>query len=627
MAEGTRDTVVARASYHLLAHRGRSLSRRSSTIPPRSGALLDECFRQTPELFPPNFARGYELKDDRMSAKQRLPIRRILLRDGTAYSVRPSFLMPYMTARAADVEGPAVPAQVRRPVLGAGPRLRPRPDVLVSPGVRPGPVQRRGDHRPPGGRCPSTSWPTSITRRSTARRSTSPRPSAPVRPGGRAGGDGRDRRPEGRLRGLQGGGPRHRPGVCPRDGEHRRLEGDARRPGRRCSRGWSSSSASCTRGSRSATGPSTTASAYNCAVWVVWRDGPRLDILDPVLVLGSPHAAVRRGGRHRPIPGCLPWPSSSTSAPSAPTSNRSPTRGTRAIASTSWSISSSSPSAASSAAATAPPPSIAGPSIAATWLAQHLALPNGIPSRDCIRRLLMALKPEAFQTLLPGLDRRRDPDRRRATPTASSPSTARPVAARTTRPRASAPLHIVSAWASEEGIALGQVATDAKSNEITAIPQLLEQIDLAGTLITIDAMGCQKEIVEQIVAGGGDCVIAVKDNQPKLLAAIRDVLPRSPGARPGGPPVPVPRDARRRARPHRRAVVLPRRRCRATSRRRRTGRGSRRSATRCGSRGTPTARRRTRCGTTSAAAISAASGSARRCAATGGSSRCTGCWT
>jgi predicted transposase YbfD/YdcC len=68
---------------------------------------------------------------------------------------------------------------------------------------------------------------------------------------------------------------------------------------------------------------------------------------------------------------------------------------------------------------------------------------------------------------------------------------------------------------------LGQVATDAKSNEITAIPQLLEQIDLAGTLITIDAMGCQKAIVEQIVAGKGDCAIAVKDNRPKLLAAIR----------------------------------------------------------------------------------------------------------
>ena len=68
--------------------------------------LLDKSFRTMPELFPPNFAHGYELKDDRMSAKQRLPIRRILLRDGTADSIRPSFLMPYMTARVEDVEGP-----------------------------------------------------------------------------------------------------------------------------------------------------------------------------------------------------------------------------------------------------------------------------------------------------------------------------------------------------------------------------------------------------------------------------------------------------------------------------------------------------------------------------------------
>src|SRR5208282_6644174 len=82
------------------------------------------------------------------------------------------------------------------------------------------------------------------------------------------------------------------------------------------------------------------------------------------------------------------------------------------------------------------------------------------------------------------------------------------------------PLHIVSAWASEEGIALGQVATDAKSNEITAIPLLLEQINLTDTIITIDAMGCQKNIVAQIVDGGGDAVIGVKDNQPTLKAAI-----------------------------------------------------------------------------------------------------------
>ncbi len=62
--------------------------------PVRFRRLLDEGFRATPELFPPNFALGYDLKDDRMSVKQRLPIRRIRLKDGTAYSVRPSFLMP-----------------------------------------------------------------------------------------------------------------------------------------------------------------------------------------------------------------------------------------------------------------------------------------------------------------------------------------------------------------------------------------------------------------------------------------------------------------------------------------------------------------------------------------------------
>jgi predicted transposase YbfD/YdcC len=155
----------------------------------------------------------------------------------------------------------------------------------------------------------------------------------------------------------------------------------------------------------------------------------------------------------------------------------------------------------------------------APWLAQHLALPNGIPSRDCIRRLLMVLKPEAFQRCFQGRisdtipTDANDPDRLVAIDGK---------ACRGSHDRAKdlGALHIVSAWASEQGIALGQVATDAKSNEITAIPQLLEQIDLTGTLITIDAMGCQKEIVQQIVTGGGDCVIAVKDNQPKLLAAI-----------------------------------------------------------------------------------------------------------
>jgi len=153
------------------------------------------------------------------------------------------------------------------------------------------------------------------------------------------------------------------------------------------------------------------------------------------------------------------------------------------------------------------------------WLAEHLSLSNGIPSRDCIRRLLLALQPEAFQRCFhQWLAHARTTDALNAK---------RLVAIDGKACRGShdaghqlGPLHIVSAWASEEGLALGQVATDDKSNEITAIPRLLEQIHLSDTLVTIDAMGCQKDIVEQIVAEGGDFVIAVKDNQPKLKAAI-----------------------------------------------------------------------------------------------------------
>jgi predicted transposase YbfD/YdcC len=153
------------------------------------------------------------------------------------------------------------------------------------------------------------------------------------------------------------------------------------------------------------------------------------------------------------------------------------------------------------------------------WLQQFLSLEKGIPSRDCIRRLLMALKPESFQKCFQ--------DWVACAIETEDDGAARLIAidGKTCRrshdaSRGLGALHIVSAWASEEGIALGQVATDDKSNEITAIPQLLKQIELTNSLVTIDAMGCQKEIARDIVEGGGDFVIAVKDNQPKLRAAI-----------------------------------------------------------------------------------------------------------
>lgn len=152
------------------------------------------------------------------------------------------------------------------------------------------------------------------------------------------------------------------------------------------------------------------------------------------------------------------------------------------------------------------------------WLGQYLALPNGIPSRDCMRRLLLALQPQAFQRCF----------RAWVSQAAVDDAAGQRLVAidgKTCRRSHDAgkelgPLHVVSAWASEQGIALGQVATDGKSNEITAIPVLLEQLELSGAIVTIDALGCQKDILRQIKQGGGDAVLAVKDNQPRLYEAI-----------------------------------------------------------------------------------------------------------
>ena len=152
------------------------------------------------------------------------------------------------------------------------------------------------------------------------------------------------------------------------------------------------------------------------------------------------------------------------------------------------------------------------------WLTRYLSLPGGIPSHDTISRVFRALKPQQFSTALTewmetlheqlgfkqvaidGKTLRRSHD----------------------RGSMRAALHLVSAWSTANQFVLGQEATDAKSNEITAIPKLLQMLELKGAIVTIDAMGCQKEIAQQIVEGGGDYVLAVKDNQPTLHAAISD---------------------------------------------------------------------------------------------------------
>ena len=156
------------------------------------------------------------------------------------------------------------------------------------------------------------------------------------------------------------------------------------------------------------------------------------------------------------------------------------------------------------------------------WFRKFVELENGVPSHDTIGRVLSLIKPDQFQTAF--LDwiaslvcHDGDEDEPRFVP----------IDGKTLRGSGGAkhrshPLHLVSAWASQQGMTLGQVAVDAKSNEITAIPQLLEMLELSGAIISIDAMGCQKEIARKIIKGGGDYVLAVKDNQPKLHEAIQN---------------------------------------------------------------------------------------------------------
>ena len=152
------------------------------------------------------------------------------------------------------------------------------------------------------------------------------------------------------------------------------------------------------------------------------------------------------------------------------------------------------------------------------WLAQHFRLTNGIPSHDTFRRVFCLLDPEVFQrSFADWITALADCGVGTRHPIPIDGKTAR----RSGRRGAGlAPLHLVSAWAGANHVTLGQVAVQEKSNEITAIPRLLELLDLSGALVTIDAMGCQKEIAAQIVDGGGDYLLAVKENHPHLYEDI-----------------------------------------------------------------------------------------------------------
>jgi predicted transposase YbfD/YdcC len=175
----------------------------------------------------------------------------------------------------------------------------------------------------------------------------------------------------------------------------------------------------------------------------------------------------------------------------------------------------------------------AGPTAIARWaalkaefLTQVLPLPHGVPCKDVFRRVLGLLQPAAFQacfvTWLQSL----------RTQAAEATGVDQPVLAvdgktlrrSHDRGKGLGALHCVSVWASEFGLSLGQVACEEKSNEITAIPQLLRLVDIHGAIITIDALGTQRAIAEQIIDSGADYVLALKGNQETLQQAVIDYI-------------------------------------------------------------------------------------------------------
>lgn len=152
------------------------------------------------------------------------------------------------------------------------------------------------------------------------------------------------------------------------------------------------------------------------------------------------------------------------------------------------------------------------------WFTKHLELPNGIPHHDTFRRVFERIRPDqfeaSFQSWVQSITQRFhqevvgiDGKSMRGSYTNSADKN-------------KDMLHIVSAWASQNNLILGQVKTYDKSNEITAIPELLKTLELSGCIVTIDAMGCQRKIAKEIKAQGADYILSVKENQPSLYNTI-----------------------------------------------------------------------------------------------------------
>src|SRR5690606_33520481 len=163
-----------------------------------------------------------------------------------------------------------------------------------------------------------------------------------------------------------------------------------------------------------------------------------------------------------------------------------------------------------------------------TWLRKYLPYKNGVPSHDTIRRVLSMLKPEALESAFLSWISEFFPES-----VAASTAITRQIAIDgkslrgTARPSLGArALHLLSAWSTTHEFVLTQTAVDQKSNEITAIPLLLRCLELRGALVSIDAMGCQSPIAEEIIQGKGDYLLHVKENQPRLCAMIIEAFDR-----------------------------------------------------------------------------------------------------
>jgi predicted transposase YbfD/YdcC len=168
------------------------------------------------------------------------------------------------------------------------------------------------------------------------------------------------------------------------------------------------------------------------------------------------------------------------------------------------------------------------------WLKTFLALPNGIPSHDTFRRVFMLIDPDAFEACFTRWAQSLAGRVERGVVALDGKTVRRSGGRR----HGHGPLHLVSAWASERGLVLGQRAVDGESNEITAIPELLDTLRLEGCIVTLDAMGCQEGIAERIRAKGADYLLVLKANHGRAFGAVREHFERTCfGRGSGGRPV------------------------------------------------------------------------------------------